>query len=214
MNKRFFMTSTLLLGIVLTLACNLFTSPSPTATIRPTSTPIPGWEKFKGAGIELWLPESFEGGDLSQDLEVIVGKLRTLGSDFEQTAKTIEQNPSAFAIWAFDSKASDSGFLTNVNIIKEKVLSAVTIDTYMDAVAKKLPPSFKIVDRKKVKLEHYEAMQVVIELELPNVQAKELIYVIKHSNVMWVITYATGKSEYEQQLPVFEQSANTFNVQP
>ena len=37
---------------------------------------IPGWEKFEARGIEIQLPESFEGGDPSEDLDFLVEKIR------------------------------------------------------------------------------------------------------------------------------------------
>jgi hypothetical protein len=190
-------------------------TPVPTQTPAPTPTPaptsIPGWEKFPGAGVELWLPESFEGGDLSKDLDVITSKLKTLGSDFEQIAASIEQNPSMFAFWAFDSDIK-SNFLTNVNVVTEKVVSAITVDTYMDATEKSLPESFKIIDRKTVKLDRYQAGRLIVTVAMPNVTAKESIYIIKEDNIMWLITYATSEAEFDTRQPMFEQSANTFTV--
>ena len=112
------------------------TAQAPTATTRPTDTPVPtatptalaGWTKFEGSGIEMWLPDSFEGGDLENDLGVLVDKLKALGPEFESVAATIEANPAAFVLWAFDSDLGSSGYLTNVNVIQEQVVSAVTLD--------------------------------------------------------------------------------------
>ncbi len=186
----------------------------PTATIQPAIASIPGWKKFEGSGIELWLPESFEGGDLSQDLDVIVEKLKNLGPDYEGMAKSIEQNPSAFAMWAFDNRVGTSGFLTNVNITNEKVVSAITLEMYAEAVSKQLPASMTIVEQKDVVLDRYHAIRMVIEMAVGIVTAKEALYVIKNDNVVWAITYATSKNEYDQKISMFEQSANTFRVQP
>lgn len=84
----------------------------------------------------------------------------------------------------------------------------------MDATAKRLPASFEVTDRRKVRLEHYEAGQLVVQVELPSTKLKELLYVIKDENIVWVITYATGMDEFEERLSTFEQSANTFKIQP
>jgi hypothetical protein len=51
-------------------------------------------------------------------------------------------------------------------------------------------------------------------IESSALQAKEAMYVIKNNNTMWVITYATGISTFNILLPTFEQSINTFRVQP
>jgi hypothetical protein len=173
-------------------------------------TPIPGWEKFEGDDVELWLPESFNGGDLSNDLDVVVENLRRLGPDFEAMADMIEQNPSAFVIWAFDSKVGYSGFLTNVNITTERMLSAVSIETYLDAVTNQLPPQFQVVEREPVSLERYEAARLFVEFSISGVRGKEILYLIKDGKTMWGITFATGADEFNQRLPIFEQSILTF----
>lgn len=177
---------------------------------QPTMTPIPGWEKFEGDDVELWLPESFNGGDLSNDLDVVVENLRRLGPDFEAMADMIEQNPSAFVIWAFDSKVGYSGFLTNVNITTERMLSAVSIETYLDAVTNQLPPQFQVVEREPVSLERYEAARLFVEFSISGVRGKEILYLIKDGKTMWGITFATGADEFNQRLPIFEQSILTF----
>ncbi len=179
---------------------------------QPPSTAIPGWTKFEGRDIELWLPDSYVGGNISEDSEVIVANLRQLGPDFEQTAQLIEQNPDMFVILAVDSEVGPSGFLTNVNVTTEKVLSAISIDTYLDAAEKQFPPQFQIVERDKVSVGEYEAGRLVVEFDLSGIFGKELLYVIKDGTTMWIITYATAMEEYKDRLPEFEQSANTFQV--
>ena len=176
-------------------------------------TPIPGWEKFEGKGVEVWLPESFEGGDLENDVDVVVQNLRRLGSEYEQTAEMIEQNPDMFAIWVFDSEVGPSGALTNLNVTSEKVLSAITLDTYLDAVSGQLHSAFAIVEREIVTLSGYEAGRLVIEVSAPVLVAKELMYAIKEGGTMWVIAYTTGADEFDERLPIFEQSAETFKIQ-
>ena len=84
-------------------------SNSSTTEILPTS--IPGWEKFEANGVELWLPESYDGGNLKEDLQTVVEKIKSLGPEYENMATVIEQNPDMFAIWAFDSNIGASGSL-------------------------------------------------------------------------------------------------------
>ena len=186
----------------------------PAATSQPTATPIPGWEKFEGSGAELWLPESFEGGDLGKDVEVIAENLRRFAPDSEQIAQMIEQNPSMYIIWAFDTDIGDTGLLTNVTVATEKVLSAMTLDVYLDAVLKQFPDWLQVVERDIITLGDQQAGRLVVEFALAGVEVKEVMYAVKLDNSMWVITYATGAEEFEERLPVFEQSALTFKAQP
>jgi hypothetical protein len=178
-----------------------------------TPTAIPGWEKFSGGGIELWMPESFEGGDLANDLDVIVERLRSLGPEYEKLAEIIEQNPSAIVLLVYDTKIGPAGFLTNVNVVKEKVVSTVTLELYLESSSKQMASyGFKVSEQKIIQLDNYEAGWLVVQAD--TLKAKEAIYVITVKNTMWVITYATGINEFSARLPTFNQSANTINIQP
>ncbi len=213
-NKRLLLTTLLALAFV-TLACSLsLPQPAPTVTVEPTVFSIPGWQKFTGGEAELWLPQSFQGGDLSQDLETIVGQLKSLGPEFEQLVKQLESNPEAYVLWLFDSGLGPSGFMTNVAVAHQEVLSVVTVDNIIDAFETQLPQAFQVADRQKMQLGQREAARIVIDTVINGVSGSELMYVIKDKNVIWFITYATGADEFEARLPVFEQSAATFEVRP
>lgn len=175
---------------------------------------MPGWAKFEAGRIEIWLPESYEGGDPSQDLDLFVEEMKALGPDFAQAAEEIERDPSAFVFWAFDSDIGDSGFLTNVNIVTERVLSALTIETYLDAAIRQLPSEFNVVEQETVSLDHYQAGRVVMEISMMDVEAKQVMYIVKEGNVMWIVTFGTDLDEFDRRLPTFEQSIRTFKIHP
>lgn len=193
-------------------------TPRPTPTWQPTPTPpptassIPGWEKFAGGGVELWLPDSFEGGNLYEDLEVIVEKLKALGPNFRQMAQMLEQNRSAFVLWVFDSQVGDTGGLTNVTVAKEKVLSVITIDTYLKALVQQLPSQFRVIDQKVMSRNPYPVAQVVVEGTIFSFQAKEILYIVKVDNTIWLIMFATDANEFDRRLPIFNQSIRTFTL--
>jgi len=220
MNKRNQILTICLLSISISLACaraaelQITATPRPTATPQATMTPIPGWKKFEGRGVELWLPESFEGGNLEEDFDLIVEKLKGLGPDFEQLSQTLDQNRSVFAFWAFDSVVGEHGSLTSANITSERVLSAITIDMYLDAAVGQFPAGFTVAERGIVPIGDRDAGRLVVDFTVSGISGKEVLYAIKDGNNMWVISYGTGTDEFEGRLAVFEQSANTFSVQP
>jgi hypothetical protein len=199
----------LLVASLLILSCKIGGQAAPT----PTPVSIPGWEKFSAGGVELWMPGNFQGGDLANDLDVIVQRLRAFGPEYEQMANTIEQNPSAFVMLILDSNIGPSGFLTNVNVVKEQVSSTTSIDSYMKASTSQLTPlGFTILEQNNVQLGSNKAGRLVIQSD--KLKAKELMYVVKNKNTMWVITYATGIPDFANRLPTFEKSINTFRIQP
>ncbi len=176
-------------------------------------TSIPGWKKFTGRDVELWLPESYQGiAPNGEDIGVVLDNLRSLGSEFAPIADNIQQNPNLFAFWAFDSNVPESGSLTNINIAAEQVISAVTLDMYLDSLTKQLPSQFQVQESKKLSLEHYQAARVITEFNLNNVTGKQAAYIIKDGNNIWVVTFSTSLEEFEERLTTFEQSITTFNA--
>ena len=61
-------------------------------------------------------------------------------------------------------------------------------------------------------LDRYQAGQIVTEVTMSGVTAKQIIYTIKQGSNMWAITFTTSAEEFEQRLPMFQQSINTFSV--
>ncbi|CAG0944960.1 hypothetical protein ANRL1_02039 [Anaerolineae bacterium] len=185
-------------------------TPRPTAT--RTSTPIAGWKKFETANIALWLPESFIGGDISKDLDIIVKNLRALGPDFERTARAIEQNPDAFILFALDSKPGNTGFISNLNVVRERTLSMITMDMYLQAATKQLPSAYQVVERQSLILNQYSMGRLVLEATLQGRRVKQLFYIVKDDSTFWSVVYSTSFDEFDTRLPIFEQSIRTFVI--
>jgi len=59
-----------------------------------------------------------------------------------------------------------------------------------------------------------DAIQLEIDVNEAGINAKEAMFIIKDDNTIWVVTYSTGADEYANRLPVFEQSANTIQLNP
>lgn len=214
MNKKNCLLVLCLLLPSLVLGCKRpETSQQTSSPFVPTqTTTIAGWKKFEGRGAQLQLPDSYKGGDLNQNLDVVVQKLESLGPYYQQIAQTLKQNPSAFVIWAFDSKVGKSGVLSNVGIATEPVGATVTTDIYLDTLTKQLPTEFRVVERKQVALDRYQAGQIVTEVAISGVTAKQIIYMIKQGSNMWIVAFSTSAEEFEQRLPAFQQSINTFSA--
>ncbi|MEH2066717.1 MAG: serine/threonine-protein kinase [Nostoc sp.] len=188
------------------------TSQAPAISSENSSPDIPDrWKKFEGGGAELWLPESYEGGNTSKNLDTLIRRLKSFGSEWEQVAQQIKQNPSAVSIWAFDSIKGDSGFLTNVIVTNEQVTSTINLETYLQEVSKQFPAQIRIVDIKTGLAGGYQVGRIITETSLGR-SGKQLYYVIKDGRTIWSVVFSTGIDEFEQRLPIFEASLRTFSV--
>jgi hypothetical protein len=173
-----------------------------------------GYKLFSASGIQIQLPETYEGGDLSTELPSISARLRALGPDYEPMAAAIEQNPGMFRLWAFDSVVGSEGFLTNANVTTEIIPAAMNMSTYLDAARGQLPSTFVVTESEVVELNGYEAGRLVMEVSLGGRLAKELLYAVKDGTTVYVLAYATGADEFEDRLESFEFSARTLTILP
>lgn len=197
------------------VTANITLPPEWTATPDQTATPIPGWHMLEGRGLSIWLPESFLGGDPGQDLDGMLEELRRLGGRFAESADMLQANPSNFILWVFDSASTASGAVTNMTIVREDVPPDITMQEYLDAVQGLFPPEMRIVQSGTMSLPRYpEAAKLVFETEVQGLALKEVAYLVKYGATMWVVTFATGAQDYDQLLPIFEQSITTLTVQP
>jgi len=121
-------------------------------------------------------------------LEIPITKLKTLRSDFEQVAAMIEANPTTFVLWTFDTEIGISSNLTNLNIVRKQVLSAVTQEMYLQAISWQLPTYLAIAEQEPGKLEKYDSHRLVIDTEISSVTGNEFIYLIKDGNSIWTLT--------------------------
>ncbi len=201
------------LFMLLVLGCRaLSETPLLTPTPRPTMTPIPGWKKFEGTGSELWLPEHFVGGNISENLDLISEQIKPMGPEYEPYIQPILQNPSMFSLWAYDSEIGASRYLATIGVTTDKVSRPVPLDVYTDSSVSQFPSTFSLLERDKATLNDRDARRLVIELKSPNITVKALMYILMDGNTVWMVTYTTASEEFDRRLPIFEQSATTFNI--
>ena len=198
--------------------------PTPTSTATatrtsttvplPTPTPPPGWKKLESAQIELWVPSSYIGGDLIKDRDPIIKNLRAMGSEYGGYVNLISQNPSPFAIYAIDSALGSTGFITNVSITANQIVSTGTGDTLQGGVSQQLFQQYAVLDRRNVVTGYYVAERMVTDSAAQNIRMRQLVYTIKTQNTAWVVAFTTTEGEFFPRLPAFEQSMQTLKFKP
>lgn len=179
---------------------------------EPVFTDLKGdLRRVTTSDFEISIPDSFEGGDLGENLELVLDDLAALGPDFAGIVAAIRQNPDLFRLYAFDSELTNPAFLTNINVTAETPPFSLTIEEYRDASINLLPEAFIIIENDITTLNDFDAMRLVLEWEVaPGVLVKQLQYTIKVNDSFFAVTYSTSADEFEERLPTFEESAATF----
>ena len=187
--------------------------PQWTPTPAPPTPDVPqGWEEFRAGRVHVWLPETFEGGDMGAKFEAILDTLKSLGTEFAQSAQFVEQNPDVFVLWAFDPQPGPSGYITNVNVTEEDVPVGVSVEDYLEASLKGMPSQIKLVDQAVVSLGAFEAGKLVLSSDIQGLRGLSVVYSIKDGDRFWKVTYSTGADEFVQRTPTWEQSIRTFQL--
>ncbi len=189
-------------------------TPTPTQPPPPTATPPPGWKKLDAAQVELWVPGSFVGGDPVKDREPLVKSLRALGSEYNGYINLISQTPSPFAIYAIDSVLGSTGFITNISITVNQIVSTGTGEVLQGGVSQQLPRQYTVLDRRGAVAGLYGAERMVADSFAQSIRMRQLVYTIKTQNTAWVVAFTTAENEFFTRLPAFDQSIATLRFKP
>ena len=190
-------------------------SPTPQTTIVAVPTAPPkGWLRFEGGGIAMNLPDSFIGGNI----EDLSKAMLTVAKNELPEASALIQNAlqnKQISFIAID-QTNAQHFLTNVNAGKLRLSNErYPLQYILDEAIKQFPKYIEIVESGIVSINGIEVIRYVGVMHLQTYSAKTLNYVrIDENNDAWTTAYTTSPDEYDERLPVFEKSYQSFELLP
>ena len=113
---------------------------------------------------------------------------------------------------AFDQE-SPPGFLTNMNVLRQEMALNLTLESYLDIAIPQLPANLIVDENDIVEVNGREVARLVISADFPVGSVKILQYSMIQDTQLWVVTFTTSDSAFEEQLPMFEASFETFETQ-
>jgi hypothetical protein len=188
-------------------------TPSPTITPTNTATPIPGWSHIQGDGVSLWLPDSWRGGNLTQDLDQFLADAAGEAAVIQQYAAILQENRAVINLWAFDTASTGHFHLANVNIGREEVADNVTVDIYIDAINRNLPENFTITGQAVQSIHGIPAGSIQVDVLLDGLLIKQIMYIFKVDHVMWLVTFAAMYDTFDAYRAIIEQSVQTLEIE-
>ena len=201
-------------------------TPSPVPTATSTSwvavTPIPNWQQFSFASgkAQIWLPNSYMGGDTLTSAEEIMVTVRATIDD--EVFADIIQNSILSPDVTF--LALDTN-LTNVVIkfiyIRSQPINPdlqLTMDDYLNQLMNEYSGGTeRMVERKITQLDNFSAGKLVLDskvlVEDIDALVSIAIYMVRVENTMWFITFRTGREEYLSYQPTIEAILNSFWIE-
>lgn len=208
-----------ILSCILLLVSIIACSPTPTetsdqSTSKPT-TPVEiptGWKNLLGDGVSLSLPSQYEGGNPGTDIERLESRLEAINPSYTERIEPIKQRTKAIALIAFDPQKSETETITNVSVIQEKLPENTDSKTVINDALEKISLVYEIVETKDVAVNNYQAKRIIAEADSQGTLIKPLLYLLVDKDTLWLVTYTTTATEFEQRLPNFEKSVKTFRV--
>ena len=171
---------------------------TPTATFTPAPTLIPyeqlipkGWTQHLTPLVELWMPPSYK----ISKLPVPDG-----AALYAQTALVLSQPTSSknlYSEWAF---------------VTFEPLTQNSLDDFLDLRIQSLPAEVRVVERRKVILNGVEAIRVLSETRVSNIDFNGLDFVFLDGDTIWYVSFLAQINDFYNELPTFEQTALTFRL--
>jgi hypothetical protein len=170
---------------------------------------------IKGNGMEFSLPIGFKGGAASGDLvKTMVDAVASEMPSMLPFMAALEKDPSIFRAFAIDinSQQNPSLFLVNIlpvpaNMSLEELRSGMS-----QAMSSALPPEFKLVDNKIVKVGSRQIVQMKVDVNIKGTQIRELVGLFREGNEVFQVTYVYFNKSPRQANLIFQQAIRTFKA--
>jgi serine/threonine-protein kinase len=168
-----------------------------------------------GDGVSLALPVGYEGGNPERDLETVAQQLDQAGAEHHSLSEALRERKQAIALIAFDEANGKSGFVTNVNVTRQRLEEETSLEIFLAAVVTKIETlGYRVAESGMTEFQGEAAGRLVVEMTAGNQDITQLVYAIPTTEAVWLITYSTPQDEFAARRAQFEASAATFTIIP
>jgi len=200
-------------------------------TPLPHSGDIAGWQRVETKLATFWLPASYEiidlgdgfgelFGDFFEDFAVGMGELvGELSSELGGDGATPEPLNLGDLNSAFEFDfliATDEDILTSAFLISQPREPGTDLDFHLHDALNGIEGDFKLLSLQAIEGAKYEMGRALLEVHDPELKmmGKMLMYVILGEDNVWTLSYQTASEKFDQLLPTFEKSADSFEIKP
>jgi hypothetical protein len=182
-------------------------TPTPAAAVNLPA----GWEPLLGAGVELWLPASFDGGDPATRRDALIENLRALGTGYEDLAAILESYAPGLLFFAFDTGLAGA----TVAITRRDLPAAVPMSEYLEVVVAELPgviPGVVVLDHGTMTVQGEDVGKVKMEITTQASTATQVSYIFHRGDSVYTVGYAVPQELFPEAEPAFEVSSGSFRL--
>ena len=163
------------------------------------------------------LPDTFIGGSIQDYYERIS---RLAPNELSPQANAILQealkDPDQFVMLAISKATENNQQNTVMNVTKTRFSDQpIPLETLRQDVIQQYPSDFEIFESAVVKINDLEVIRMVTLEKAQSVSTKQLQYIrIDNNNDAWIANYSSSPNTFDQWLPIFEKSYQSFELLP
>jgi hypothetical protein len=195
----------------------VYTTPNPLpAAWTPTTaapTPILGWDLYRGVDVEIWLPESFVGGDPVARREELLEIARAAGAGYEAIVQSLEEQPENLLFYSWELPQYQMVVGVTRHDAPPEISVEIYLEEWVDAVLGQVP-AFGEISKGPVTIGGETVGRAVMDLTQQGAVTRQISYLFKEEGTVWVLGYGFPSERYTELAPVVELSVQTFRRGP
>ena len=171
------------------------------------------WQTLEGEGVSLSLPASYRGGNPNRDITEIKSTLANVNSNYSERLQAVQQNLEGIALIAFDTQFFEADSLTNVNVMQKALAEAINLDNFLSQTVRELEATHNITEQDIINQNNSSLGRILTTVTTEKGQdMTQLFYLQPQAETMWITTYTTPSSEFDQRVKNFEESIATLEI--
>ena len=185
---------------------------SDTRPFLPAAAPLDGWDTYTGRDVQIQLPDTWIGYDLTGDVELSLSRAVREFPHLNETVAIVRERAALYNYMAIDQNPSSVGGYSNIFITSELLLINYSLEEYIDLNLWNTPSELNARRVENIDLGTYEAGVVEMTDVSSGNTVRLIAYVIIYNDRGWTLTYAADSNTFAQYRGIFEHSARSFRT--
>lgn len=204
--------------------------PTPTGGRREYPRPTPlsgeppptpeGTRLFVAGPVELRTPASYAGGDMTGGGTEVFAAMRALGGPFQKAADDGAQLNMPLKMLLYDTRLGPSGVVTNMTLMQTVLPQGMLLEDYVQRQIAQFPPEVRVLAGGRTQRDFYmlEVRFMAGDKEVAQVLALYEYHGLDDAGQpeteVWIATFTTGATEWEQRSYELHGLAHGLHIQP
>ncbi len=173
-------------------------TPTEAASSSTRNPNVPAdWVRIEGYGVAIWLPATWQGGDLRKNADAILSMVEGMDPAIAQGVEMLRQNPDSFRLIAFDTAASSLG-AANLNILTQPLPFDISVELLMPSILATLPDFYEILEDDIIQVNGENVGMIIADVNVGPLAVRTVQYFLVRDGLAWIISLTTDSRDLEE----------------